>query len=80
MIYGINRLKRRNPPCDAPLCVVSSFFLMGKEEREGAAQGGFLLLGLFIIYTICDMRHMICPAKLISGLVEQLGPNSFYVC
>ena len=24
------------------------FFLMGKEERGGAAQGGFLLLGLFI--------------------------------
>ena len=23
------------------------FFPMGKEEREGAAQGGFLLLGLF---------------------------------
>ena len=44
----INRLKRRNPPCDAPLCVVSSFFPMGKEERGGAAQGGFLLLGLFI--------------------------------
>ena len=24
------------------------FFPMGKEERGGAAQGGFLLLGLFI--------------------------------
>ena len=31
--YIINRLKRRNPPCAAPLCVVSSFFPMGKEER-----------------------------------------------
>ena len=37
--YIINRLKRRNPPCAAPLCVVSSFFPMEKEERGGAAQG-----------------------------------------
>ena len=40
-------MKRRNTPCDAPLCVVSSFFPMGKEERGGAAQGGFLLFILF---------------------------------
>ena len=31
----INRLKRRNPPCTAPLCVVSSFFPWEKR-REGA--------------------------------------------
>ena len=43
----INRLKRRNPPCDAPLCVVSSFFPWEKR-RGSAAQGGFLLLSLFI--------------------------------
>ena len=46
-VVEINRPKRRNPTCDAPLCVVSSFFPMGKEERGGAAQGGFLLLSLF---------------------------------
>ena len=32
--YRINRPKRRNPPCDAPLCVVSSFFPWEKR-REG---------------------------------------------
>ena len=26
-------MKRRNPPCDAPLCVVSTFFPMGKGGR-----------------------------------------------
>ena len=32
-----------NVSCAAPLCVVLSFFPMGKEEREGAALGTILL-------------------------------------
>ena len=31
----INRLKRRNPPCDAPLCV-ASIFSPWEKRREGA--------------------------------------------
>ena len=35
---NVNRLKRRNPPCDAPLCVVSSFFPMKRGERGRSAR------------------------------------------
>ena len=47
--YIINIPKRRNPPCAAPPL---SSFPMGKKldtTQRGAAQGVFLLLGLFIM-------------------------------
>ena len=76
---GLNRPKRRNPPCDAPLCVVSSFFSMGKEEREGAAQGGFLLLGLFIIS--CVPTTFICKpnSNLSMRQFETLSSEEYFL-
>ena len=40
---------------------------MRKEEREGAAQGGFLLLGLFINYGY-ELRDAVLDAALDTAL------------
>ena len=60
-----------------PLCVVLSFFPMENEDREGAAQGTFLLLFLFTTHfgdrnLVTKNRHQknLSPLKGLGSMDE----------
>ena len=67
-VMETNHVKIMCVGVNQPLCVVSKFFPMGKMERGGAAQGGFVLLFLFIILIslyLCKLHKLFEVTKFI---------------